>query len=252
VKPPDAASTLFFEILKDLPREGPGDGASTLRALARVTEATAVRTIIDVGCGPGKQTCDLARAADVRIVALDTHRPYLDELRVNSTREGLSRRIHIVQGSMFAIPLQPETLDAVWSEGAVYIIGFERGLREWRPFVRRGGCVVVSHLSWLTSEVPDEPRKFWARNFPAMTTVDENLTIARRCGYEIVEHFALPESAWWTDYYDPLEQRLEELRGHHRGDDEAQAMIAETQEQIDLYRRFSWSYGYVFYVLLRT
>ena len=246
------AATLFFEIHNELPREGPGDRASTRRAFDRVADTTAVRTILDVGCGPGMQTCDLARAADVRVVALDTYRPYLDKLRVNSAREGLSRRIHIVEGSMFAMPLLPESVDAVWSEGAVYIIGFERGLREWGPFVRRGGCVVVSQLSWLTSEIPDQPRSFWARHYPAMTTVDENLTTARRCGYEIVEQFTLPASAWWTDYYNPLEQRLERLRQQHRGDDDAQAIIAETQEQIDLYRRFSPIYGYVFYVLRRT
>ena len=36
------------------------------------------------------------------------------------------------------------SFDVIWSEGAIYIMGFERGLRAWRPLVRTGGYVVVS------------------------------------------------------------------------------------------------------------
>ncbi len=212
---------------------------------------TRVATILDVGCGPGAQTIDLASACDARVIAIDTHRPYLRQLRTQSDQTRLSARIDTIEASMFALPLRANSVDVVWSEGAVYIIGFERALREWKPLLRRHGCVAATHLSWLRHDAPDAARAFWARHFPAMAPVDENLAIARRSGYAVLEHFTMPESAWWDDYYLPLERRLAHLRPQYASNPEALEAIASTQEQIDLYRRFSAFYGYVFYVLQR-
>jgi SAM-dependent methyltransferase len=150
---------------------------------------------------------------------------------------------------MMAMPIAPASMDVVWAEGAIYIIGFEQGLRAWRALLRPSGFVAATHLSWLTEHPPAAPRRFWARHFPPMATVEDNTRIAERCGYELVDRFVLPESAWWVDYYGPLERRLAALREGHARDAAAMHSIDETQEQIDLYREFSAHYGYVFYVL---
>jgi SAM-dependent methyltransferase len=150
---------------------------------------------------------------------------------------------------MFDLPFLDGSFDAIWAEGAIYIVGFEQGLLGWRRFLRPGGYIAVTHLSWLTADIPDEPREFWNRNYPAIRAVEENTTISIRCGFEPVDCFTLPESAWWTDYYRPMETRLQTLREEYVGDDEALAVIESSGQQIDLYRRFAWCYGYVFYVL---
>jgi SAM-dependent methyltransferase len=240
---------IFFSIHTDLPREGPGDRASTRRAFSLLSPLASAARILDVGCGPGQQTIDLAALHRGSIVALDTHRPYLDALHARCVAAGVAHRVSRLRASMLAVPLAGRSVDVIWAEGSIYIVGFERGLREWRPLLKPGGCVAATHLSWLSSDIPAEPRAFWARNYPAMTTIDANLAIARACGFEVAEHFTLPESAWWDEYYDPMEARLRVLRATHRGDDEALGIIASTQAQIDLFRRFAWSYGYVFYVL---
>jgi SAM-dependent methyltransferase len=243
---------LFFAIHRDLPREGPGEDASTLRALDRVRAITPVARIVDIGCGPGMQTIALASASDAHVTGVDTHVDYLEQLRTRAARARVSGRVHALRASMFDLPLQAAAVDLVWAEGAIYIVGFERGLREWRQLVRRDGCVAVTHLSWLTADPPDAPRQFWASRFPAMATVEDNLRIAERCGYDVVDHFTLPESGWWNDYYRPLEQRLASLRATYASDSRALAVLDGTQEQIDLFRGFPGVYGYVFYVLRRT
>ena len=240
---------MFFDIHQGLPREGPGDTASTLRAYRAVGGVPAGGRILDVGCGPGAPTIDLANASAASIMAVDNHRPYLDRLRERARAAGASDRIQTLQASMFSLPFRPASFDLIWSEGAIYILGFARGLEEWRALLRPGGHVAVTDLSWLTPEIPSEPLSFWSRNYPAIRHVAENIDIAARKGFEPIDLFTLPESAWWDEYYAPMEARLSVLRSQYRGDAKALAVIESTAEQINLYRRFSGCYGYVFYVL---
>src|SRR5581483_10204216 len=101
------------------------------------------------------------------------------------------------------------------------------------------------------AEVPEEPRAFWSRHFPEMTSVEENVKIARECGYVVLDWFALPPEAWWN-YYGPLRDRVRELRVDHGGHPHAAAALDQTDEEIAMYERFGSSYGYVFYVLKRS
>jgi SAM-dependent methyltransferase len=242
-------AALFFEIHSHLPREGPGDAASTQRAYRLTTELPTTGRILDIGCGPGAQTIDLAAASAAGIVALDNHRPYLDQLIAHARVAGVSDRVQAVQASMADIPLYDAHFDIIWAEGSIYLLGFERGLRDWRRLLRPGGHVAVTHLSWLSSDVPEKPRTFWGQHYPAMRTVEHNMSVAAACGYEVVDVFTLPESAWWHDYYGPLEARLVSLRDKYSGDAQALAMFDTTREQIELFRDYAQYYGYVFYVL---
>jgi SAM-dependent methyltransferase len=242
-------AALFFELFSHLPREGPGDAGSTQRAYRLTTELPTTGRILDVGCGPGAQTLDLAAASDARIVALDLHRPYIDELRARVRVAGVSDRVQAVQASMLDLPFSDGHFDIVWAEGSIYLLGFERGLREWRRLLRPGGYAAVTHLSWLGSDFPEKPRTFWGQHYPAMRTVEHNMHVATASGYELVDVFTLPESAWWNDYYGPLEARLVSLRDKYTGDPESLTVLDETHEQIDLFRAFARYYGYVFYVL---
>jgi len=150
---------------------------------------------------------------------------------------------------MFSMPFQREAFDVVWAEGAVYVLGFDRALSEWRALLRPGGYLAATHLSWLVTDVPSEPREFWQRHYPAIRHVDENLAICGEHRFDVVNCFTLPESAWWTEYYGPIETRLATLQDTYAADDEAMREIDATREQIDLYRRFAECYGYVCYVL---
>jgi len=243
---------MFFELHQDLLREGPGDDASTRRALTLVVARCRSRSVLDIGCGPGMQTCVLARETRGRVVALDTHRPFLHQLKAVASGQRLAGQIAIVNASMFAFPFADGRFDLVWAEGAIYLAGFERGLRDWRRLLTPNGCVAVTELSWLRPDHPAEAAAFWQAAYPAMRSVDENLATTAVCGYRDLGHFTLPESSWWDSYYTPLEQRIELLRGRFRDDPDAIHQLDQTADQIDLYRKYSDAYGYVFYVMQRT
>ena len=146
---------LFFEIHSGLPREGPGSNASTRRAFALMTALPAQAAILDVGCGPGMQTLELASLTDGKVTAVDTHQPYLDELCRQARDRGLSHRIETINRSMQELGLEDASFDAIWSEGAIYVMGFENGLRAWRRLHKPGGYIAVSELAWLKPEPPE-------------------------------------------------------------------------------------------------
>lgn len=237
---------IFWEIHRDLPREAPGSDASTLRALSMLPALPASARILDIGCGPGGQSVALARVTQADVTAVDNHQPFLDDLARRAARAGVAERVHPLNASMFDLNFE-QPFDLLWSEGAVYIIGFERGLREWRRLLKPGGFIAVTELSWLKPNLPEAARKFWREGYPDMATVEQNLARLSAAGYRSLGHFTLPESDWWDNYYHPMAARIQALREKYEHNPAAQAVLDMEYAEIDLYRQFSAWYGYVFY-----
>ena len=240
---------IFFELHHDLPREAPGDNLSTHKAFTLLTDLLPRPLLLDIGCGPGEQTLALVKSTDGHIVAVDTHQPFLEKLRQNVQEAAVLDKISLIKTSMFTLPFSEQTFDAIWSEGAIYIIGFTEGLRTWRRFLKPYGYIAVSELAWLRSHPPAEVATFWKVAYPGMQTREENLEIIRGSGYRTVGHFVLPVESWWKNYYTPLEARIVSLREKYPGNVEANQQLDEAQQEINLYRQYADWYGYVFYVM---
>jgi ubiquinone/menaquinone biosynthesis C-methylase UbiE len=239
---------IFWEIHSGLPREGPGDPDSTARAYASVTGLPPRPKILDIGCGPGAQTLDLARLSQGEIIAIDFHQPFLDELTRRAKEAHLDEYIQVVKLSMLEMDFAPEQFDLVWSEGAIYIMGFEKGFKVFRPFLKPGGSMAVTEASWFRPDPPQEALDFWRAAYPGMGTIEENIQRIEAQAYELTEHFHLPDSSWWEHYYKPLEKRVSMLREKYAGNQEVQDALDEELAEIALFRKYSGDYGYEFYI----
>jgi SAM-dependent methyltransferase len=208
--------------------------------------------ILDIGCGPGAATLALARLTEGEIVGLDTHQPYLDRLVASAEEHGFSDRIRTVNRSMDDMDFHPESFDLIWAEGSIYIIGFDRGLREWRRLLKRGGFLGVHEVVWLKPDPPKECRDFWQEEYAAIRGVRENLEAIPAAGFEVLGHFALPNDAWWEGYYIPLERRIAMLKERYAGDAEALEHLEGQQYEIEMYRRYHEWYGSAFFLMRKV
>ena len=251
----------FHEIFHpSLPRLGPGDDASTIRALDMAFERLRRRPvplesghlrILDIGCGTGAQTIQLARYTGESIVAVDNHQPYLDELARRASATGLSDRIKPRLGDMHALGMDRESFDIVWAEGCLFVMGFREGLAACHDLLVPRGIMGASEMVWLADDPPTECRDYFMETYPAITGIESNLEAIRRAGFEVVGHFILPESSWLTPFYQPLEKRLLSLRPECVGDDDKLGLIDSIQHEIDIFRKYSAYFGYAFYIMQR-
>ena len=244
----DPLTQWFFRVHANLPRQGPGSEAASLEALSHCSGLPEAPKILDVGCGPGMQTRHLAKACPrAQITAVDFYGPFLEQLRERAALEGLDRQISTVLADMKTLEYPPASFDLIWCEGAVYLMGVEEALKAWRPWLRPGGALALTEAVWFKQDPPASVQACWAQ-YPEIRDLQTNLKRFDNAGFEVLHHFALPESTWWDDYYNPLAQQLAKLQAEFGQDPLAAQVFAECQAEIECYRDYSEYYGYVFFV----
>ena len=185
-------------------------------------------TILDIGCGSGVPTLELARLSNGQIIGIDISQPLLDELTRKIEAAGLSNRVQTVKSSLFEMDFPDERFDLVWAEGSVYVIGFEQGLKSWRRLIKPKGFLVVH------DETDDLTKKL------------EQIPI---CGYELIGHFIVSSDEWWREYYEPLEKRIQELHVQYPDDEEALKVLDKERREVEMFKRNPKRFGSVFFVM---
>jgi len=240
---------LLIDLHIDGQRLGPGGDAQTALALALSGLADGRNLkVADIGCGTGASTMLLARKLDAQITAIDLIPEFLDVLKHNAAAAGLSARLDTQAVSMDAMPFADASLDAIWSEGAIYNIGFEHGINAWKRYLRPGGILAVSELTWLTAERPEELQQHWDSEYPETATASHKIAQLEAAGYTIRGYFPLPQECWLQNYYDPLRDRFDHFLKRHGSSARAQAIVQAERAEIDLYERHADYVSYGFYI----
>lgn len=251
-EPDPRAWALLLEVFEHLPRQGPGDRAGAERALALCGELPPAPDVADLGCGVGGQTLHLAELLPrARIVALDQHAPSVARLRAAVDAHGLAHRVRAVVGDMADPDLCSGGFDLVWSEGALYCIGVPEALRVCRDLLRPGGTLAFTESVWRTADPPPDVAAFFAQEYPGMGWAADVEAALDEAGFDLVGRFTLPDEAWWTDFYTPMEARVGELRRAYAGDAEALAVLDHIAAEPELHRRHAAAYAYEFFVARR-
>ncbi len=241
----------FYEIYEAIPRQGPGDRESTKQALRLLPQLTPDQQILDIGCGSGAQTIDLAQATEAQIVAVDNHPTFVNQLASRATKMGFAERITAQVGDMNDLQFPDGSFDVIWSEGAIFIIGFATGLKTWRRLLAPGGYMIISEFCWFHENPPAELQEMFIDECSDIGDVESRRQAIIRNGFRLLDDFVLPEAGWWENYYVPLGECLERFCKSHAGNPDALNVAARSQHEIDLYQKYAGAYGYVFFIMQR-
>ena len=201
-----------FQTKKDLVRKRLAK--YTRKAFGMLPEMDKPR-ILDVGCGSGVPTMELARLSNGEIIGLDINQYLLDILATKIEKAGVSDRVKPVRCSIFDMKFPDESFDIIWAEGSIHVIGFERGLQEWKRFLKPNGFMVIH----------DEKGN-----------VTQKLEQISSCGYELLGYFILNEDTWWSEYFAPLEKLICETRTKYADDPEVIRELHNAQREIDMFK----------------
>ncbi|MFF0484369.1 GNAT family N-acetyltransferase [Streptomyces sp. NPDC004435] len=239
-----ASRDAFFALHHGLPRQGPGSDATTRRLLALAGRLPERPRVLDLGCGPGPSALLLAAEAGAEVTAVDTHEPFLDELRAAAAERGLTDAVRPVLGDMGALPFPDGSFDLVWAESSVFVIGFDRALAEWRRLLAPGGTLVLTECVWTTGTPAPEARAFWDEHYPLRTTA-ELAAVAVGAGYHVLSAFTQPDGDW-DEYYVPLGAHADAADTSVPG---MAGAVAGARAEIAMRREHGGDYGYAGFVL---
>lgn len=239
---------LICDYFTQLKRQGPGSPEATLKALSFIDNLNSDSRIADLGCGTGGQTMLLAQHTVGTITGLDIFPGFIERFDRNAAGLNLKERVRGIVGSMDDLPFEPESMDLIWSEGAIYNIGFERGLNEWRRYLKKGGYLAVTESSWFTEERPAEIHDFWMSAYPQINTIPNQMTLIQKAGYMPVASFVLPENCWTEHYYAPQAEARRAFLKKYAGNKTAEEFVAYQRYEEELYRKYKDFYGYVFFI----
>lgn len=240
--------SLICEYFSSIERQGPGSTETTLKALSFIENLNSESHIADLGCGTGAQTMILAQNTTAKITAIDLFADFIDILNRNALKMNLQNTIKTIVGSMDNLPFQEEELDVIWSEGAIYNIGFVKGLHEWRKFLKIGGYIAVSEASWFTAERPAEINQFWSEAYPEIDTIPNKVAQLQNAGYVPIATFIIPENCWLDNFYQPQIIAQETFIKKYPNNKTAEELVTNQRYESQLYEKYKEYYGYVFYI----
>jgi len=239
---------LICEYYSNFERQGPGASETTIKALSFIDNIKGLSQIADIGCGTGGQTIVLAQHTNANIIGIDNAPIMIERFNDSVTKNNLQNRVKGVVGSMDNLQFKDDELDMILSEGAIYNIGFERGLNEWNKYIKQDGYIVVSEASWFTEDRPAEITDFWMDAYPEIDTIPNCISKMQKAGYIPMASFIIPEYCWTDNFYASHTSFQEIFLKKYAGNKTVEEFIAYERHEAQMYNKYKKYYGYVFYI----
>ncbi|MDI9357611.1 MAG: class I SAM-dependent methyltransferase [Phycisphaerales bacterium] len=238
---------IIYNYFLDTERQGPGSTEATRKALNFIAGLSEKSLIADLGCGTGGQTIVLAQNTTSKIIGVELWPVFIKQFNKNIQTQNFQDRVQGIVGNMDNLPFEKEELDLIWSEGAIYNIGFERGLNDWRKFLKQDGYIAVTEISWLGETRPTVINDFWQKSYSEINTIPIKITQMQKAGYLPIANFILPENCW-SNYYAQQARMQESFLQKYAGNKFVEEFVAQQRYEATLFDQYKAYYGYVFYI----
>lgn len=180
------------EILKELNADGLRSIflKYTRKAFESIPEMEKPR-ILDIGCGTGIPTLELAKLSNGEITGIDIEQRVLDKLNLKIKQQGLSDRINVFNRSIYDTQFEDDTFDIIWEEGVIHLLDIKRALTECHRILKQNGYMATGEATnWANRKL---------KHFP-------------RYGFRLIKEIPWESKCWWIEYYSPLEEKINLLR----------------------------------------
>ena len=202
----------------------------TLKILEILSEMKKTR-ILDIGCGTGVPTIELAKWSEGEVIGIDIDKQALARCNEKIRQEHLTSRVRTIHCSLMDMDFPDSYFDMIWAEGSVFVLGFKISLKDWRRYIIPGGYLV------LHDAVGDLPEK---------------LSVAKGLGYVCVEYILISGDEWWNRYFNPLQKKIDAIRDTCKGNAEAMTFLNARQKEIDDFNSDREANGSVYIVLQKS
>lgn len=182
--------------------------------------------ILDIGCGTGIPSLELARLGDGKIIGIDINQAALDKFKLKIDNEGLSDRVKIFNRSVYNTEFPMETFNLIWDEGVLHILNIKKSLAELNRILKPNGFLVIGETNkWIK----------------------KNLEVFPKFGFILIDKFLLPEESWWREYYLPLEKKIKKIRSQLKNSKELEKLKAYDAE-INIVKKNPKEFDCAFYL----
>jgi ubiquinone/menaquinone biosynthesis C-methylase UbiE len=187
--------------------------------------------ILDIGCGSGVPTIELAKLSGGEVTGIDIDQSCIDEFNRKIKEENLGNRVKALNLSLSEMKFPDETFDVVWSEGVVGSIGFETSLKDWRRLLKHDGYLVIHYqVSRVADVLPRIPQ----------------------LGYSLADTVLLPVDAWWAEFYEPIEEKMDTLLHKYRNNTDALKLLNQYKTELNMVKKNPSNFSCAFYIMKKV
>jgi SAM-dependent methyltransferase len=147
--------------------------------------------ILDIGCGIGMPSLELARLSNGEITGIDIDKDALDKFNFKIKQKGLTDRIKLFNRSIYDTKFEDEIFDIIWEEGVIHLLDFKKAITECRRILKVNGYLISGEATkWADRKL---------KHFPNF-------------GFKLLKQIPWAKECWWKEYYAPMEKRINILR----------------------------------------
>jgi len=187
--------------------------------------------ILDLGCGTGVPTLEIAGLTDGKIIAVDTDKECVEWLEEKIRRQNYQDRISVIRKSVLKIDPPEHSFDIILAEGLFNIIGFEKGLSHFVKFLKPNGYFMI-HDDF---RYMDNKQK----------TIDKHKL-------QLVTSFVLDKTVWWNEYCSCLEKKIDDFEKEWDEQVNTNRLFRQEKSELAMYRKNPETWRSVYLVLKKV
>lgn len=185
--------------------------------------------ILDLGCGTGTITLELARLSNGEITSIDIDQNALDKLNHKIIEKGLSEKIKVYNRSAYYTQFEDETFDIIWEEGVIHLLDFKKAITECNRILKVNGYMISTEANnWADKKL---------KHFP-------------KFGFKVLKQIPWAKECWWKEYYAPLEKKINILRKKYENIDDIEEIKHHIME-IEMVSKNTRGFECTTYILQR-